>query len=74
MITMAISKRDEVIAIAKSREGKNKYTQGAKRTQVGNGWSDCSSFVRWCYLQVRNQDIGINTAAQITNKDLTIVD
>lgn len=59
-----------VIEIARSREKKNRYTQGAKRTQVGSGWSDCSSFVRWCYMQVLGQDIGSNTAVQIMNKSL----
>lgn len=71
---MATNKRVEIVAIAKSREGKNQYTQGAKRTQVGSGYSDCSSFVRWCYLQVLGVDIGYNTAAQIVNKKLEIVD
>lgn len=62
--------RDEVVEKARSREKKNQYTQGSKRIQVDGGWSDCSSFVRWCYLQVLGQDIGSNTAAQITNKIL----
>jgi len=67
-------KREKVIVLAKSREKKNQYTQGSNRTKVGSGWSDCSSFVRWCYLQVLGTDIGGNTAAQITNKKLEIVD
>ncbi|MDL2205374.1 C40 family peptidase [Eubacteriales bacterium OttesenSCG-928-N13] len=70
----AKEKRAAVVAKAKSREKKNQYTQGSKRTQVGSGWSDCSSFVRWCYLQVLGQDIGGNTAAQIVNKKLTVAD
>ena len=65
--------RAAVVAIARSREKKNHYTQGSKRTEVGGGWSDCSSFVRWCYLKVLEQDIGLNTAVQITNKRLTNV-
>ena len=65
---------EQVITIAISREKKNQYTQGEKRTQVGLGWSDCSSFVRWCYLQTLDLDIGGNTAAQITNKKLIVVD
>lgn len=66
--------RASVVAKGLSREKKNQYTQGTKRTQVGSGWSDCSSFVRWCYLQVLGQDIGGNTAAQIVNKTLEVVD
>lgn len=70
----SLDQRAAVVAKAKSREKLNQYTQGAKRTQVGSGWSDCSSFVRWCYLEVLGQDIGYNTVAQITNKKLTVVD
>ena len=65
--------RAQVVAIGKSREGKNQYTQGSKRTQVGSGWSDCSSFVRWCYLQILGIDIGLNTVEQITNKKLLTI-
>ena len=74
MATKASELRDKVVAKAKSREKKNQYTQGEKRTQVGSGWSDCSSFVRWCYLQVLKQDIGSNTVAQVNNKKLIVVD
>ena len=74
MATKASELRDKVVAKAKSREKKNQYTQGEKRTQVGSGWSDCSSFVRWCYLQVLGQDIGSNTVAQVNNKKLIVVD
>lgn len=67
-------KRALIVSKAKSREKKNKYTQGAKRDQVGAGWSDCSSFVRWCYKQICGIDIGGNTVAQITNAKLTVAD
>ena len=66
-----------VVAKGLSRKGKNSYTQGSKRTYVGGyptvggkGFSDCSSFVRWCYLKVCGVDIGYNTAAQIVSKKL----
>lgn len=71
---MVINLRNEVVKVARSREQKNQYTQGSKRTLVGQGWSDCSSFVRWCYLQALGQDIGGNTVAQIVNKKLIIAD
>lgn len=57
-----------IVEYAKSREYKNQYTQGERRWQVATGWSDCSTYVRWCYLQATGLDIGGNTAAQITSK------
>ncbi len=66
--------RAAVVQKAVSREKKNQYTQGDKRTQVGSGFSDCSSFVRWCYLQILGVDIGGNTAAQIVNRKLALAD
>lgn len=70
----ANEKRDAVYAKGLSRKGKNKYTQDpAKRTQVGSGYSDCSSFVRWCYLKTQNIDIGGNTRAQIASSKMKTV-
>lgn len=64
-----------IVEYAKSREYKNQYTQGERRWQVATGWSDCSTYVRWCYLQATGLDIGGNTAAQITsNKYMQTVD
>ena len=57
-----------------SREGKNTYTQGSKRNQVANGYSDCSSLDRWAYKEVLDIDIGSNTEAQIKSKNLTTID
>ena len=68
-----------LVAKGLSRKGKNTYTQLSKRVFVGGyptpgdnvrGYSDCSSFVRWCYKQVCGVDIGYNTAAQIVNSKL----
>ena len=47
-----------------SREGKNQYTQSGKRTQVANGFSDCSSLQQWAYENI-GIDIGSYTGAQI---------
>ncbi len=72
-------KRLAVVAKGLSRKGKNSYTQLSKRVYVGGypnegdtvkGFSDCSSFVRWCYKKVCGVDIGSNTAVQIVNKKL----
>lgn len=71
---MSKSKRDKVVAMALSREEKNNYTRGSKRTMVGDGYSDNASFIRWCYLTATGKDIGCNVAAQITNKSLRMID
>lgn len=72
-------KRAAVVKKGLSRKGKNSYTQQSKRVYVGGyptegdnvkGYSDCSSFVRWCYKKICGVDIGYNTAAQIVNKKL----
>lgn len=63
----ATEKRKIVVDAIKSREGKNTYTQGDKRTQVGSGYGDCSSTVRWCYLKL-GIDIGGYTEAQLLSK------
>lgn len=47
-----------------SREGKNSYTQSTKRTQVDNGYSDCSSLQQRAYKEV-GIEIGSYTGAQI---------
>lgn len=74
----AAEKRKIVVDAVKSREGKNTYTQGVKRTQVGSGWGDCSSTMQWAYKQL-GIEIGSYTEAQLLSKaakdvDLTIKD
>lgn len=64
------SKRKAIVDKGLSRKGKNTYTQDSRRTQVGSGYGDCSSTVRWCYQQVLGIDIGINTEAQINSLKL----
>ena len=67
----AAEMRAKAVALGLSRKGKNQYTQNAvNRLRVHEGYSDCSSFVRWCFLNAANRDIGGNTVAQITNKKL----
>lgn len=68
------SKRQAIVDKGLSRKQKNQYTQSAKRTQVGSGYGDCSSTVRWCYQQVLGIDIGVNTEAQIKSSKLRDVD
>ena len=46
------------------REGKNQYTQSSKRTQVDNGFSDCSSLQQRAYHEI-GTEIGSYTGAQI---------
>lgn len=64
------AQRRAIVNKGLSRKGKNKYTQSSKRTQVGSGYGDCSSTVRWCYQQVLGVDIGVNTEAQIKSSKL----
>lgn len=64
------SQRQAIVDKGLSRKGKNQYTQSSKRTQVGSGYGDCSSTVRWCYQQILGIDIGVNTEAQIKSKKL----
>ncbi len=64
------SKRQAIVNKGLLRKGKNQYTQDSRRTQVGSGYGDCSSTVRWCYQQVLGIDIGINTEAQIKSPKL----
>ena len=67
-------KRIAVVEKVISREGKNTYTQGSKRTQVSNGYSDCSSLQQWAYKQILGIDIGDNTEAQMLSKNMSRVD
>ena len=57
----------------KSREGKNQYTQGSRRDEVANGYSDCSSLMRWAHEEVLGIYIGDNTEGQINSSKLTTV-
>jgi LysM repeat protein len=68
------SKRQAIVNKGLSRKGKNQYTQDSRRIQVGSGYGDCSSTTRWCYQQVLDIDIGINTEAQIKSSKLKDVD
>lgn len=55
----------KIVDTAKSRLGKNRYTQNLTlRTKAGEGTSDCSGFLRWVYLKVCNLNIGANSAEQ----------
>lgn len=60
----ATEKRKKVRDYIFSREGKNNYTQSSKRSQVDNGWSDCSSLQQRAYKEV-GIEIGSYTGAQI---------
>lgn len=62
--TTAAQKRTAVVNVVKSREMKNQYTNGDRRTDVAHGWSDCSSLVWWAYKQI-GMDIGNYTGDQI---------
>lgn len=66
--------RAALVAAVVSREGKNQYTTSSKRDQVADGWSDCSSLVRWAHQEVLGVYIGDNTEAQISSDKLTTVD
>ena len=66
--------RAALVAAVISREGKNQYTTSSKRDQVAEGWSDCSSLMRWAHQEVLGIYIGDNTEAQINSDKLTTVD
>jgi cell wall-associated NlpC family hydrolase len=70
----AKEKRAKVKKALLSRVGKNTYTQGANRTQVGSGYGDCSATSRWAYLSTHKIDIGINTEAQLKSSKSKKVD
>ena len=57
-------KRKKVRDYIISREGKNQYTQSAKRSQVDGGYSDCSSLQQRAYKEI-DMEIGSYTGAQI---------
>ena len=63
-ILNAKQKREKVKNYVLSREGKNNYTQSSKRTQVDNGYSDCSSLQQRAYKEI-GIEIGSYTGAQI---------
>lgn len=65
----------KIVQWAKSRLGLNQYTQDANlRTQVGSGYSDCSSFAQWVYKNALGVDPGGYTGAQIQSPQLVTVD
>ena len=66
--------RAALVAAVESREGKNQYTTSSKRDQVAEGWSDCSSLMRWAHQEVLGIYIGDNTEGQINSSKLTTVD
>ena len=66
--------RVALVSMVESREGKNQYTQSSKRDQVADGWSDCSSLVRWAHQEALGIYIGDNTEAQINSDKLTTAD
>ncbi|MDD3512449.1 MAG: NlpC/P60 family protein [Synergistaceae bacterium] len=73
--------RSRIVALYKSRQRKNRYTQGANRGYffgkpegMNPGYSDCSSSVRAVYKRVLGVDIGSNTDAQVRSKRGTVVD
>ena len=63
-ILNAKQKREKVKNYVLSREGENSYTQSEKRTQVDEGFSDCSSLQQRAYQEV-GIEIGSYTGAQI---------
>lgn len=65
--------REALASKVKSREGKNQYTQGSRRDEVANGYSDCSSLMRWAHEEVLGIYIGDNTEGQINSSKLTTV-
>lgn len=76
----ANGQRELAVRYMTSREKKNSYTQGAKRSYFfgypdntpGNtsqkGYSDCSAAVRAAIKAAAGIDIGSNTSAQINNR------
>ena len=68
-----IETRKAIVALIKSREGKNQYTQGPNRTKVASGYSDCSALTQWAYRQATGINIGSNTVSQIKSDKLETV-
>lgn len=65
-----MGKIDDVIALVKSRRGKNQYTQSDKRVWVFDGYSDCSSLMWKCFERAAGVYIGTWTGEQIDKGDL----
>ena len=63
----------KIIRYANSILGKDQYSQGANRTQVGNGYSDCSSFAQWAWKKGIGVDPGSWTGAMEDNIGKTLV-
>lgn len=74
MEMMVREKRLALVAKLESREGKNTYTQSARRSRVDSGYSDCSSLIHWVYKEVLGINIGDDTVEQIRTKKLTTID
>lgn len=55
---------EQAVSLAKSRLGKNQYTQSEKRSQVFSGYSDCSSLF-WKIYERLGIYIGIWTGEQV---------
>ncbi|MDO4272718.1 MAG: NlpC/P60 family protein [Eubacteriales bacterium] len=66
----SMGKIDDVIALVKSRQGKNQYTQSSKREQVFTGYSDCSSLMWKCFEKAAGVYIGTWTGEQIDKGEL----
>lgn len=66
----SMGKIDDVIALVKSRTGKNQYTQSYKREQVFGGYSDCSSLMWKCFEKAAGVYIGTWTGEQIDKGEL----
>ena len=66
----SMGKIDDVIALVKSRRGKNQYTQSSKLEQVFSGYSDCSSLMWQCFERAAGVYIGTWTGEQIDKGDL----
>ncbi len=72
----ATDKRNQAVSLIKSRLKKNAYTQGPDRDYVFGkpdgaeyGFGDCSSTVREAIKRAAGIDIGVNTSAQVANRD-----
>lgn len=69
------SAQKKIVQYAESILGRDQYSRDATlRTQVGQGYSDCSSFAQWAYKNAIGVDPGGNTGAIIDSPLLTTVD
>lgn len=65
------SKQSNIVQFAMTKVGQYQYGQGPCRlTPDTCGYTDCSAFVRWCYLQTGNPDPGSWGGTQIGNGTL----